>query len=441
MSVHHMKVAAVAAVLALSAAAYADDADQANPDTKALLEYVKKLEGRVNQLEQEKQWPLDQLRSQSGSALESAVHAVNLSGYMEFQYGYNFMGSNGSSSAGHALNANQLAGSSNDNNGFSFQNLQLLADKPLTTVNSTGFRVRAEYGDQAQFDNRDPNFSTSASSFYVREAYMSWRAGIGGMGGSMDHVDLSIGQMDTPLGIETPDATTNWLVTRSFQHNLATPITHTGARVALPWSECCTSSVYVVNGWDNTRNANGAKTVILSQQMGPFDQMKSSFTANVSYGDEGSISTGTGAGASIGPQSNKTLFGELIWRAQIDESDKIAVDGFWAKQNDGAFNGRGTIMTRYYNGGSAYIRHQMNKTTWFAARGEYYADDALGQPTGILRVVGLSVAAGWDLAADLQLVIEYRHDHALTGDPFVKSSSGAPEDDQDRVTASVVYRF
>ena len=175
MSVQHMRVAAVSAVLALSAAGYADEAEQSNPDSRALLEYVKKLESRVDQLEQEKQWPLDQVRSQSGSALESAVRSVNISGYMEFQYGKNLRHGGGGATRGDTLNYNALAGSSRDDTSFDFQNLQLLVDKPLTSLDSTGFRVRAEYGQVAIFNNRDFNFNAGDNAFNVREANLSWR--------------------------------------------------------------------------------------------------------------------------------------------------------------------------------------------------------------------------------------------------------------------------
>jgi hypothetical protein len=353
---------------------------------------------------------------------------------MEMQYGYNLAHPSSGAGTGNNLNVNQLAGSTNDDDGFTFQNLQLLADKPLTTRNSTGFRVRAEYGDVARFDNRDPNFNTTSSAFFVREAYMTWRT----FGyGSVDHTDITVGQMDSPLGIETPDNTTNWLVTRSFEHNLATPITHLGVRAVLPWSAACKTAIYGVNGWDNTRDTNGGKTLILSQDVGPFENLKSTFTANFSYGDEGSVST-----SGTGPASNKTMFGEVIWRMDLDEKNRVAADAFWAKQEDGAFDGSGSIETRYYDGVSGYFRHQLTKDAWLAARGEYYADDAFGQANGILRVVGASVAVGFDVGPDLTIVLEVRHDHAMTGDPFLgQHPSSNPESDQDRITASAVYRF
>lgn len=476
MSVHFLKVAtAVAAIAAFSAAGFADEAaDQANPDTKALLEYVKKLEGRVNQLESEKEWPLDQVRSQSGSALESAVRSINLSGYMEFQYNWNFRHGGRNANRGDTLDFNTGHASANDENSFSFQNLQLLADKPLTTVNSTGFRVRAQYGRVAQFDNRDATFnggvgreviggeeeiptspgypfdtggstkalgSTSVftgfgTAFDVREAYMSWRMET--KWGSMDHMDLSIGKFDTPLGFETPDNTTNWQVTRGPFQAYLLPVTHTGLRAVMPWSDCCKTTIYVVNGWDNVNDSADGKTIIASQEFGKFDWMNSSITVNVSYGNEGSIGPGL---TTVAPDGNKTTLVEAIWRGEMDKDTHMAADFIWARGQNGANDSRGGIQTREVYGAEGYIRNQWSKDTWVSARGGYYVDNGFDSLlVQNLRVWDLTLTAGWDVAQDMTLALEYRHDQAIGTTPFSNKSGGGAHS-QDTVTASAVYRF
>ena len=443
MSVQHMRVAAVTAVLALSAAGYADEAEQSNPDSRALLEYVKKLEARVDQLEQEKQWPLDQVRGQSGSALESAVRAINLSGYMEYQYSYNFRHGGDGATRGDTLGFNTFGGSSADENGFSFQNLQLMADKPLTTIDSTGFRVRAEYGLVSQFNNRDGSFTDTGNAFAVREAYMSWRTNFLGIA---EHTDLSVGMMDTPIGMETPDANdpNNFgLVTRSYMHNVATPQTHTGLRAAMPWSECCKTTVYFVNGWDNVRDAADGKTLIVSHEMGKLEFLNSTITANVSYGNEGGgIYPGfsTSGGPAVAPDGNKVALGEIIWRGEIDENNTFAVDALVSRADKGALNAAtGDIEEAETHAIAGYIRHQLSTKGWLSARGEWFASTVAGGTN--LRGYEISVALGWDLTTDLTVAVEYRHDHATSFEPFQGKTADSFMDSQDRVTASVIYSF
>jgi hypothetical protein len=470
MSVQSMKVAAAVAVLALSAAGYAEDSDQANPDTKALLEYVKKLESRVNQLEQEKQWPLDQVRGQSESALEAAVHSINLSGWMEFQYGYNLrhggthfagtgssVGSGGgggegqpksvssSGERGDTLVYDPLRGPANDDNGFSFQNVAILAEKPLSAMNSTGFRVLANFGEVSKFLNRDGSFSTNANAFDVREAYMSWRMET--KWGMTNYVDLSIGKMASPIGLESPDNMNNWLVTRDPFFVILQPATHTGVRAVFPWEACCKTSVYVVNGWDNVRDSGDGKTLILSQELGKYDVMNSTLTFNASYGNEGSVYSGvvsaSGARPSVAPDGNKNWLLEMIWRGEVDKDTHLALDAVWDKQKNGASSPAGSADDSEYHGLNAQVRHQWSKDMWVGGRLGYHSDSGFFAP-GIqraLRGYDMSLAVGWDVDKDMTLAVEYRHDHATSDTTPFFSSSGNAAANQDTVTASAVYRF
>jgi len=499
MAVHTMRVAAVAAVLALSAVGFADDVDQSNPDTKALLEYVKKLEGRVNQLEQEKQWPLDEVRSASSSALEAAVRSVNISGYMEFQYAYNLRHGGThvipGSPRGDTLAYSPNRGAANDDNGFSFQNVQVLVDKPLAAMNSTGFRVRAEFGEVSRFDNRDFSFTDTAHAFDVREAFMSWRMETGW--GLTNYVDLSVGKMDSPIGLESPDAPNpnNYgLVTRGAIRNLFTPVTHTGIRAVFPWMECAKTSIYFVNGWDNVRDAADGKTGIISHEMGPFEWLNSTVIINASYGNEGNLGGGagfTGAGLTgfstrgsttggggtgvpvipgtplntgIEQDGDKTALLEVIWKGKIDDANSVALDGMWERRDHGTIDAGGFFISPGLTGGGTtkgggaaaaaggststqdvyaiqgYYRHDMSKTMWVSGRLGYYRA-AGGRGIISTRVADASVAVGWNLADDLSMALEYRHDHAFSnGQPFF-TSSGNANGNQDTITASFVYQF
>jgi hypothetical protein len=507
MAVQHLKVAAAVAVLTFATAGFADDADQANQDTKALLEYVKKLESRVNQLEQEREWPLDQVRMQSESALESAVRSIRLSGYMEFQYAYNlrhggshlspsgsgsgasgsipdfpdeeastsegkakagsaFFSSGTAGLRGDTLNYNLLRGSAPDDNGFSFQNVQLLADKPLGAMNSTGFRIRSQFGQIGRFHSRDGAFSDTGHAFDVREAYMSWRAETGW--GMSNYVDLTIGKFDSPLGFESGDQNNwdrNWVVTRDPFHTLLKPATHTGLRAAVPWSDCATTTLYFVNGWDVVRDPHDGKTFIVSQEIGQLGWMNSKVILNGSYGNEGSIYTailpgvpggtpitpggvilpgtiGAGLGG-IDPDGNKTWLLEGIWIGEMNADTKMALDAVLAEAENGSPALDGGVDNREFHSVHGSVRHQWRKDMWIGGRAGYFSDQGPAALLGgkSLRGYDLTLALGWNVAENLTMIFEYRHDHATSDTRPFGNTGGGPNANQDTVVASFVYEF
>ncbi len=450
MSVHIMRAATACAVLAgLTTAGFAEDSAEATPDTKALLEYVKRLESRVDELEREREWPLESFRGQSESVLESAVRSINWSGFLEVEYNYNFRhGSDIDGVRGETLGFNQLRGPDQNENTFTLQHVQLMADRPLTSVGSTGFRVRADYGYTPQYDDRDSNFDASGlfsptdpsgvnsdlarDALELDEAYMSYRMDLAGMSQDcLTYLDLTVGKFYSPLGFETPNNTDNWVLTRNLLYTIGSPITHTGIRAELPLSECMKITGYFVNGWDNVLDANDGKTGILSVELGPYEQMKSTLTLNVSYGDEGSF---------LGHTGDKTQFYEAIWKANLTDDTEVAVDAFWG-MTDELFDrdGSGANTTdRRWRGVAAYIRHHYSDKLWVSSRLGYHRDEFAAMD---FKVVDATVAVGYELGEGLTVALEYRHDHARGSfEPYF----GPNEEeiaDQDTITASFLYRF
>lgn len=442
MSVQHVRVAgAFVALAALSSIGVAGDAGpdaapSANPEVKELLEYIRKLETRVNDLEREQEWPLENYRAQSGSVLADVVRSTNISGYIEFQYGYNFRhGPEEPGLRGDTLGFNQQRGSDRHESTFNMQNVQLLVDRPLTALNSTGFRVRADYGQVSEFNDRDVNFD-AGDTFEVEEAYMAWRMCM--PWDQMPYMDLAVGQFYSPLGLETPDNTYdnwggptqdsgNWLVTRNPIHVFGTPMTHTGIRASLPFSDCFLANLYLVNGWDNKLDTNDAKTVIANFVLGRFPGfMDSRIQLNASYGNE-TDSFG-------GDQGDKTRFAEFIWDAKLRPDTEVALD-LVIGETDDFFN---SGDTRNWRAASAYIRHHYNDKLWISARAGGYKDN--GFFGGQTYLLDGSIAVGYEVGEGMTVAVEYRHDHSSRGDVYLNTNGNA-DDEQDTLTASFVYRF
>jgi Putative beta-barrel porin-2, OmpL-like. bbp2 len=412
------------AILACAPAALAEDAATrpAAPDADAeFREYVKRLEQRVEELERAKDWPLDEAPKPAASPLEAAIRSVNLSGFIEYDYSHNFRhGGSEPGRRGDTFGYNQLRGPDSDESGFILNAIQLDADRPLTTVGSTGFHVSADYGIVAAQSHLDPNFDgggggSSDNAFDVREGWMAWRAPFE----PLDHVDFAVGKFRAPLGFETfGGLALNWQVTRNPISVYGTPTTFEGLRASLPFEEKFTANVFFVNGWDEVRDGNDGKTGVVNLVFGRFDTLSSQFQVNASYG----ATEGVGS-----HQGDKRRFFELVWDGKLDEATEFALDGIW-----------GDAPGRSWHGAAAYARYHATGTLWFSARAGWYADEALG--TDGARIVDGTVAVGCDVAKDLTVALEYRHDFSRSAGTYL-DSSGNPSDHQDTLTAAFVYRF
>lgn len=408
--------------VAIGSSALAQDAlcGATNPDgdAAALTEYVKRLESRVAELERERQWPLDAVRTQSSSALEDAIRSINLTGCMEFLYSYNLRhGGETAGRRGDTIGFNQLRAGDEDENGFNFRTLELIAEKPLTTLGSTGFKVALHYGNGARIEDADRNFDGGGTTdaFAVPEAFMTWRAPFA----PTDHVDLTVGKFRTWFGWETFESSANWQVTRNPIAVYGTPVTHTGLRAVAPLGDKIEGGLAFVNGWDEVRDANDGKTGIARLAFGRYDDALSSQVQILA-------SYGAVEGAGVHQGDKRRLF-EVIWDGKLSEKTEFALDAIW-----------GDMAGRDWHGAAAYVRHRCTDKVWVSGRAGWYADDALG--TGGARVIDGTIVLGYDIAIDLTVALEYRHDFSRSDGTYL-GSSGSPVDEQDTLTASFLCRF
>ncbi|MCG3132940.1 MAG: hypothetical protein HMLKMBBP_00026 [Planctomycetes bacterium] len=429
-----IRAAAVATVTAVGTApALAEDAGAPRPLDSAskeeILDYARSLERRLTDIER-RLAERDEREEESGtlaraidtlprakeSALASAAALMTLSGRVEFGYSFNFRhGGAVRGRRGDTLDYNQLRGPDADENGFSFTELELVADRPLDAVGSTGFRAAADYGVVARQADPDPNFDGGggANAFDMREASISWRAPFT----PTDHVDVTVGKYRTPIGFETFGGYgLNWLVTRNPIAVFGTPTTHTGLRLTAPLSETASTSLHVVNGWEEVRDSTDGKNVIWGVTLGKYDWLDSTVNFHVSYGSvEGA------------PQGDKRSLACATWTGLLATDLEFALDAVVGRQPD-----------RSWHGAAAYLRTRVGAKTTLAGRLGWYADEALG--TDGARIVDLTAALAHEIADDLTIALEYRHDFSRSAGTYL-DSDGDPSRHQDTLSAAVVFRF
>ncbi len=159
----------------------------------------------------------------------------------------------------YAYNSNEPASGTNvlrnfDENAdeFSFSYFETAFELLPTESRRVGFRADIGFGPTATWVNSvDPD---DGALKYVQQAYGSVLAPLGrGM-------QIDVGKFNTPIGAEPTETAYNWNYSRSLLFAWAAPYYHLGVRAALPVSDTVTVTGFLVNGWNNAKDNNSAKT-------------------------------------------------------------------------------------------------------------------------------------------------------------------------------------
>ncbi len=135
---------------------------------------------------------------------------------------------------------------------FAFSYFEAAFDLVPTEQRRVGFRADVGFGPTATWVNSvDPD---DGALKYVQQGYVSVLAPVGrGM-------QIDAGKFNTPIGAEPTETAYNWNYSRSLLFAWAAPYYHVGLRAALPVSDTVTVTGFLVNGWNNARDNNSAKT-------------------------------------------------------------------------------------------------------------------------------------------------------------------------------------
>jgi hypothetical protein len=136
-----------------------------------------------------------------------------------------------------------------------------------------GVRIDIGFGDAADIVHRNP--ADNQIWRHIQQAYVS---------GTKDKFTVDFGKWVTPIGAEVIETKDDWNYTRGLLFTFAIPRYHFGARGTLAASDKATVTGYVVNGWDNVRDNNTAKSVGFTGILKPIANLR--LTGNVLVGKE-----------------------------------------------------------------------------------------------------------------------------------------------------------
>jgi hypothetical protein len=333
------------------------------------------------------------------------------------------------------FNANRPAGRSNqfrvfdqDAETFQLDVVELVAQKIATEKGSAGFRVDITGGSGI------PRVAASSGLFRdaagrgqdidIHQALVSYIAPVG------NGLRLDLGKHVTHLGYEVIDGYdgTNDQATRSFLFGYAIPFTQTGIRASYSFSSKVAASAYLVNGWDNVRDNNAAKSFGGQLSLSPAHPVV--LLLNYLGGAEQDSSEG-----------NLRQVFDVVCSVKLHERISLGFNADYGKEEDAIVSSDPIVRENaHWQGAALYARVGLSPRLAFCARGEYF-DDAQGARTGVRQKLKeatltpeLRLSPGFLLRGDLRYDVSDRR-------VFLKKDEERGSKSQPTISLNALFLF
>ncbi len=177
---------------------------------------------------------------------------IAVNGFVSTSYQYNFNRP--------ASGASQYRVFDFDDNTFKVDVAEVVLQKTVAKPGEAGFRVDAVAGGSIPRISaaaglfRDAN--GKAQDFDLQQVFLSYMAPVG------SGLRLDIGKFVSPFGYEAIEGYDGYddNATRSFLFGYGVPSTHTGLKASYAFSDQISAMLTLVNGWDNVKDNNSAKS-------------------------------------------------------------------------------------------------------------------------------------------------------------------------------------
>jgi hypothetical protein len=210
---------------------------------------------------------------------------------------------------------------------------------------------------------------------------------------------LTLGRMNTAIGMETTDGTQDITASRGLLGTFAGPFTQVGLAWRHTFSSAWSTDVFLFNGEDRVKDNNRGKTFGLGLNYnhgGAADK----FVSLAVY--QGAEQDGLGASTNTGAEGRKrervSALGQWVWGPNTLQGEfEYGREPFLPGAIAGAA-GTANVKATWLGVGAIY-KHQCSETWALFARAEYFKDD-----TGIRLSYDTTLAAAYGamLKADLQ---------------------------------------
>lgn len=302
-------------------------------------------------------------------------------------------------------------------NKLRFSMAQLWATKTPVADSRIGFNVKLNAGHAADMIHAvEPStlavFDRSGSAA-IQQAYISYLAPVG------TGLQIDAGKFVTQHGAEVIEARDNWNYSRSLLFALAIPYYHAGVRATYTVNDKVSLMGTVVNGWNNLKDNNSAKTFAAQVIVKPVSQV--SIIQNYMTGAEQADNT----------DDVRHLFDTVVTLAV---TPKVSIMGNYDYGRDSV---AGAPVS--WQGLAGYLKVQT--TSWLAVipRVEWF-DDPDGFMTGTSHTMKDATITGeFKLMDGLLWRVEYRRDMS-DAEVFTKNI-GATAKSQDTFGFGILYSY
>lgn len=320
---------------------------------------------------------------------------IDVSGYVDTYYGYNF------NKVAPSLRAYDV-----QHNAFSLSQTELVLSKPVSMESRLGFRTDFAFGKAADLTAIfEPN---SEGDVYknIQQAYLSVLAN--------EKLQIDVGRYNTPIGAEVIEAQDNWNYSRSILFGFAIPFNHTGVRATLTASNKFILGAYLTNGWNSgVVMPDGKPCFGLSATAKPNDKL--TWIGNFMVGTE------------VAGGDTRSIFDTTLTLAA---SPKFSLQGNFDYGKEGDVT---------WWGAAAYAKVAPSAKWALAGRYEYIDDTDGGFMTIGDKAQSITVTSDHKILDSLNLKIDLRLD-STDGDFFV-DEDGSPKDSQTAVIVGLIYSF
>jgi hypothetical protein len=330
------------------------------------------------------------------------LHSIQVDGFVDGYYLWSFNQTNP-----------QLQNFAVNHNSISLNYTEVAVFRAPTDKSRAGFRLDLGAGDTADMVNA---FEPGGVNYlkYVQQAYVSYLVPAG------KGLSIDFGKFVTPAGAEVIESKDNWNYSRGLLFSWAIPYYHMGARIGYTLNDKVSLTGFVVNGWNDVKDNNSAKTVAGSVTVKPNGKL--TVIGNYIVGKEQAAEADGGT---------RNLFDTVVTYAA---SPKLSVLGNFDYGHD-KVSGAGVD----WYGVAFGAKYQYNDKWAFIPRYEIFKD-ADGFSTGTTQTLQEFTLTGeYKTPVGLLARVEFRTD--FSDEKFFVKDSSALSKTQPMVIVGLVYAF
>lgn len=326
------------------------------------------------------------------------IDSIDLRGLVSTSFGHNF--------ARPASGTNQLRAFDGEDGSIRLDVAALAVEKRAGRPGEAGFRLDALAGSSVPRATAAEGLfreeTGEAGDFDLLQAFVSWVAPVG------EGLRIDAGKFVTSFGVEPIEGPDGWgdHASHSFLFTLSEPTTHTGVKASYAFSDRLSAELLLVNGWDDAKDRNGAKSLGAGVTFAPGGG--ATLTATVMTGPERAADS----------SSRRTLAGLA---AELSAGGPLAGGVIVERGEEEGLGAEGETVSWW--GIAAYARWAVSRSFTLGLRAERF-EDPDGARSGTAQTLhGVTLTPALALAPGLVVRADFRLD--LSDEAVFEDSEGA----------------